>query len=226
MPLRIFECLLSLIRFIDKHQLQSHIFKPMSGQPGPPKRGSTLPASASAGGGVDRRAATLPPGGGVGRGGAQPARGGTLPARGSTVTSRAAPPPPRGGAAPRGGMVTRGGTVPRGGTAPRGGTTPRGGTAPRGGTVPRSGTVTAAPAPPREAGSMAGSQADGVPAPSEHSEAVVSKIDAVAVAQRTLAVPIGEVVRNHHERLALLEEKVRPASYPIQPRFAIALTTN
>jgi hypothetical protein len=57
---------------------------------------------------------------------------------------------------------------------------------------------------------MMGSQADEGPTPSEQSEVVASRIDAVAVAQRTLAVPIGEVVRNHHERLALLEEKVGP----------------
>lgn len=57
-------------------------------------------------------------------------------------------------------------------------------------------------------GSMLGSQADDDQTPSEQSENAVSRIDAAAVAQRTLGVPIGEVVRNHHERLALLEEKV------------------
>ena len=34
------------------------------------------------------------------------------------------------------------------------------------------------------------------------------KFDKVAIAQRALAVPIAEVVKNHHERIALLEERV------------------
>ena len=70
----------------------------------------------------------------------------------------------------------------------------------------RGGTVARAAAPPREAGSN--SQAEDGPSASEQSDIGVSRIDAAAVAQRTLGVPIGEVVRNHHERLALLEEKV------------------
>lgn len=35
-----------------------------------------------------------------------------------------------------------------------------------------------------------------------------AKFDKVAIAQRCLGIPIAEVVKNHHERLALLEEKV------------------
>ena len=144
----------------------------------------------------------MPPGGGAGQGGV--GRASTLPAagRGGTVSSRGGITSATGGAAT---APARGGSVAtRGGIATRGGTVPRGSTVPRGGTVGRGGGVTGTPTQSGEAGS----EVEEVPSIPEQSETGLNRLDAAAVAQRTLGVPIAEVVRNHHERLALLEEKV------------------
>lgn len=149
------------------------------------------------------RGSTLPVGGGGGRGGeTAPQRlGATLPARGGSASTRAGATAPAPATAPTAGGAAN---VARGGTARAPAT--RGGAVPRGGSV-RGGGGTA------HASQQPGQHDPNLTDHNQYHEELAKRIDSAAVAKRTLGVPIAEVVRNHHERLALLEEKVRREGY-------------